>query len=143
MTLTYVGDLSTSLDLVRFYLNDTTANSGPRPAEANYSDEELGAIITAEGSWQRAVGVMLDVLATEWSRHADITVGPRHQSFSQVAEAYAKRAAKWRVDNNVYPGIHTAGVIRVDGYSDDVASNDVDAGTEYARIKIRTWEYPL
>lgn len=143
MTLTYIGDLSTSLDACRFHINDTTASSGPRPASGNYTDAELGAIIDDEGTWQRAVAVLLDHLAVEWSHHADLTVGPRHQSFSQVAEAYAKRAEKWRKDNGIFPGVSVAGVIRKDGYSDDVTTDDVDADSEYARVTIRTWEYPL
>lgn len=143
MTVTYIGDLSTDLDAVRFYIGDSVESSGPRPASGNYSDAEIGAVVTAEGTWQRAVAALLDLLATEWSQHADITVGPRRQSFSQVSENYAKRAAKWRQDHGIYPGISTFGVIRVDGYSDDVTSDDVDTDGEYARVEIKTWEYPL
>jgi len=143
MALTYAGDLSTDLDRVRFHINDTTTGGGPRPASGNFTDAELSAIIDDAGTWQRAVAALLDHLSVEWSQHADITVGPRSQSFSQVADAYAKRAEKWRKDNRIYPGVHVVGVIRKDGYSNDVASDDVDTDGEYAHVTIRTWEYPL
>ena len=143
MTLTYAGDYSTDLDKIRFHIADTTASSGPRPAGANFTDEVLTPLITAQGTWQRAVAVVLDVLATEWSRYADITVGPRRESYSQIADSYRKQAAQWRKDNSILPGALVAGVIRVDGYSDDITSDDVDTTSEYARVKIRTWEYPL
>ena len=143
MTITYLGTLATDLDKCRFYLGDRVENSGPRPSDGNFSDEEIAGVITVAGTWQRAVGQLLDALSVEWSQHADITVGPRRQSFSQVAEAYAKRAEKWRKDQHIYPGISVAGVIRDDGYSDDEPSDEAETVSEYARVKIRTWEYPL
>ena len=143
MTLTYAGDYSTDLEKTRFHLSDTTTSSGPRPTGANFTDEVLTPLITAQGTWQRAVAVVLDVLATEWSRYSDITVGPRRESYSQIAGNYRKQAAQWRKDYGILPGALVAGVIRVDGYSDDITSDDVDTTSEYARVKIRTWEYPL
>ena len=143
MTLTYVGDYSTDLDKVRFHIGDIVASGGPRPADANYTDEVLTPLITAAGSWERAVAMLLDNLAVEWTRHATIRVGPRSQDFSDVARGYRLQAKEWRNDHNILPGVIVAGVIRVDGYSDDVTSDDVDTVSEYARVKIRTWEYPL
>ena len=143
MTITYLGTLATDLDKVRFYIGDRVDGSGPRPGDGNFTDTEIGGVITVAGTWQRAVGQLLDALSVEWSQHADISVGPRSQSFAQVAEAYAKRADKWRKDNHIYPGVTVAGVIRDDGYSDDEPSDDADVAGEYARVKIRTWEYPL
>ena len=39
------------------------------------------------------------------------------------------------------PGIQVAGVIRVDGYSDDVTSDDVDTSQEYSKIKLLWTEH--
>jgi len=143
MTFTYDGDLSTDLDKVRFWLGDRAEDSGPRPKDENFTDAELEGVIDVAGTWQRAVAQLLDALSVEWSQHADITVGPRRQSFAQIAEAYSKRADKWRKDHHIYPAIGVAGIIRDDGYSDDEPSDDADTTSEYARVKIKTWEYPL
>ena len=143
MAVTYDDTLDTDRDNVRFTLRDTQQGEGPRPADANFSDNEIDAIVTAAGSWERAVAMLLDNLAIEWTRHATIHVGPRSQDFSDVARGYRLQAKEWRRENNILPGVIVAGVIRVDGYSDDVPSDDVDTVSEYARLKIRTWEYPL
>ena len=142
-TVTYDSGLSADLSRIRFHIADTTTSSGPRPTGANFTDDVLNALVTVHGTWQRAVAVVLDVLATEWSRYSDITVGPRRESYSQIADSYRKQAAQWRKDNGILPKALVAGVIRVDGYSDDITSDDVDTTSEYARVKIRTWEYPL
>ena len=143
MTLTYVGDYSTDLDKVRFHIGDIVASGGPRPADANYTDEVLTPLITAAGSWQRAVAMLLDNLAIEWTRHSNITVGPRRQDFSDVARGYRLQAKEWRADNNILPGVIVAGVIRVDGYSDDVPSDDVDTVSEYATKRIYYLDYAI
>jgi len=143
MTVTYDDSLSDDVSKVRRFIGDTVEDNGPLPEDANFSDAELTAIIALESTWQRAVGQLLDALSIEWSQHADIAVGPRRQSFAQIAEAYAKRADKWRKDHHIYPAIGVAGIIRDDGYSDDEPSDDADTTSEYARVKIKTWEYPL
>ena len=125
MTFTYTGDLSTDLDKTRFYIQDVTEDDGPRPTRANFSDEEIDGVNDIVGSWQRTVYVLLQTLAAAWSRYADIAAGPRRESFSQIAKGFRDQAEQWAKENNIMPGIQVAGVIRVDGYSDDVASDDV------------------
>lgn len=143
MAVNYDPTLDTDQDRVRFHLQDTRQDEGPRPQDRNFDDGEISAIITLQSTWQSAVAALLDVLAIEWSRYADTQIGPRGIDYAQIAVAYAKRAKEWRKQYSILPGAHVAGVIRVDGYSDDVASDDVDTASEYARVKIRTWEYPL
>ena len=121
MTLTYAGTYSSDREKVRFHIADTTASAGPRPADANYTDELLDPLITAAGSWKVAVAQMFDALAAEWSQYANTQVGPRREDFGKVADAYAKRAKSWRDDYGIRTGT-TAGsktVTRKDGYSDD------------------------
>lgn len=126
MTLTYTGDLATDLDKVRFYIQDTVANSGPKPAGANFTDTELNGLITVEGSWQRAVAGAFEVLAGLWGQYVDIAVGPRRESLSQTAANYAKQAGEWRAKyGGSASGTGTRQPTRVDGYSDDVAADEV------------------
>jgi len=133
MAITYIGDLSTDRDKVRFYLQDTVEASGPKPSEGNFTDAEVDGLINLEGSWQRAVAAGLEALAVAWSRYADLTVGPRKESLSQIAARYQKLAEEWRerYGSATMRPVYVAGQVRVDGYSDDVASDDVDTSSEY------------
>jgi len=130
---TYRSDLTTDLDRVRFAIQDTTESAGPKPAGANFDDEELTGLVTLEGTWQRAVAAAFEALAGAWAMYADLWVGPRKESLSQVAERYTKLGERWREQYGyaVQRGVYVAGVVRVDGYSDDVASDDVDITSEY------------
>ena len=78
VTVTYLGDLTTDLDKVRFYVRDTESGSGPRPDtdSSNFSDDELNGLITLEGSWSRAVAGIYEALAAEWGQYVDTQVGP-------------------------------------------------------------------
>lgn len=128
MAFTYAGDGSTDLDKVRFHVGDTTSGSGPLPSGSNFTDAELNWIISDAGSVDKAVAAALDAVSVRWSSYADITVGPRKESYSQIADTWAKRAEAWRKDHGVHSA-STAGykwMTRVDGYSDDVSAGDVD-----------------
>ena len=125
-TLTYLDDLSTDRDKVRFYIQDTTADSGPKPGGSNFSDDEIAGMVTLEGSWQRAVAGIFEVLAGLWAQYVDTQVGPRRQSLSQVAEQYRKLAKEWRDDyGRGGSRVGSRFMTRIDGYSDDVAANEV------------------
>jgi len=124
MAFTYLGTLATNRDKVRFYLDDVTENSGPQPAGGNFTDEELDGLITAEGSWQKAVAAGYETLAGMWGQYVDISVGPRRQSLSQTAARYEKLAQTWRRRSGSQARAGSRAVTRVDGYSDDVASDE-------------------
>lgn len=127
MSFTYDQTLASNADRVRFYVQDTTVNSGPKPGSANFQDQEIDAVITAEGTWQRAVAALFEVLAGAWANEVDITVGPRHESLSQAAQRYSDMAAQWRsrygVSTSGTSRVGSRSVTRVDGYSDDVDSH--------------------
>jgi hypothetical protein len=118
MTFTYVGDLSTDLDKVRFHIGDTVENAGPKPSSGNFTDEELGGVITSEGSWQRAVAAVLDVLAVLWSPSTDIKIGPQWLFLSQTKEGFEKRAQQWRDDYGIATSaITTSTITKTDAYT--------------------------
>lgn len=126
MTVTYVGDLSTDLDKARFYLNDTVEGSGPKPSDGNFSDAELNGLIAAEGSWQKAVAAGFETLAAAWRPLTDIRVGSRAESLSKIADGFAKDAEKWRAQyGGTASSVTSSAWTRVDGYSDDVAADEV------------------
>jgi len=95
MAFTY--NLSTPLGQVRLELGDTVLDQGPRPAKANFSDAEITYFLEQEGNEVLlAVARACEVLSRQWSSAADVQVGPRRESFSQVSAGYAARASGLR-----------------------------------------------
>jgi len=136
MAFTYSEALDTDRAKVRFHLQDTTENSGPRPGGDNFSDAEIDGLVTIGGSWERAVSSGLDALASAWAKYADLTEGPHRESLSQIGAAYRKQAAGWRDLYGIAVPARVAGIIKMDGYSDDVASDDINTASEYGLV----WE---
>lgn len=89
-------DLTSDLGRVRFAIGDTVADAGVKPDGTNFSDEELDALLTSEGSVAGAVAAALEALARMWASMVDITVGPRSERLGQVASQYATAAASAR-----------------------------------------------
>lgn len=126
MTVTYAGTLATDLDKVRFYIQDTTASSGPKPDGGNFSDDELNGLIALEGSVGRAVAGAFETLAAIWRTKYDFTTEGQSFRRSTVADGYAKQAAEWRAKfGSTGSRASSDAVTRVDAYSDDIASDTV------------------
>lgn len=123
MAFTYLGDLSTNREKLRFYIQDTTVDSGPRPGGTNFSDAELDGLITTEGGWRKAVAGAYETLAAEWAQYVDTSIGPRRQSLSHTAARYETLAKTWRLRSGSASRAGSRAVTRVDGYSDDIASD--------------------
>jgi len=126
MAVTYDDALGTDRDKVRFYLGDTAASAGPKPDAGNFSDNELAGLVSAEGSWQRAVAAGFEVLAALWAPLVDIAVGPRKESLSQTAAGFRAQAAEWRRRYGQAGGkARVVQATRADGYSSDIAADEV------------------
>ena len=93
---TYDDALSDDRDKVRFHLQDTVADSGPKPGGSNLTDNEVDGLIALEGEWQRAVAAGFEALAAIWTQYADLSEGPHKETLSQIAEGHRKSAALWR-----------------------------------------------
>jgi hypothetical protein len=133
----YIGDLSTNRDKVRFHLNDTDPGNGPLPEDRNFSDNEIDGLITAEGTWQRAIAAGLEALARAWTRHPTFKADGLNLNRSDIAKGYREEAKNWRARFGYTIPIKVAGQIPVDAYSDDVTTDDVDTTSEYEG----KWEY--
>ena len=135
MAFTYAGTYDSDREKVRENIRDTVSGSGPLPADANFSDALLAGIIAAEGSWQRATAACFEMLASAWSRFPSYSTDGLKLDRSDIAEAHAEAAKKWRDDFGYvaksYSPALVAGQITKDGYSDDVTSDDVDTNDEY------------
>jgi len=137
MAFTYDDTLAADRDRVRFALQDTTIDSGPKPDGGNFTNSELGGLVTLEGEWQRAVAAGFEALAAIWTQYADLSEGPHKETLSQIAGGHRKSAALWRARSGSATPARVAGIIKMDGYSDDVTSDDVNTASEYGI----TWEY--
>jgi len=129
--ITYVGDLVSDLDRIRFHIGDTVSGSGPKPSDANFTDAELGALLTIEGTWQRAVANALETLATLWARQVTFSAGDMSASLSNIATQYRESAADWRKRFG-YAGGTSSGssaTTRADGYSNDLDCVTMESST--------------
>lgn len=117
MTFTYDGTPSTDLEKIRLEIGDTDSTA------ALFSDEEIQVKLDSEGSVLRAAAALCEILAARFSRYYDFETDGQSFKRSQMAEMYARRAASLRA--RAY-SVTTVETTRVDGYSDDVGSRDVD-----------------
>jgi hypothetical protein len=98
---------------VRLELGDTVCSSGVLPSGGNLQDEEIGMYLTVHGNdIAQTVGALCGVLARHWAIAADVTVGPRRESLSQVAEAWRKQAESLNSDALSF----VVDIDRTDGY---------------------------
>lgn len=129
MAVTYVDTLLTDRDVIRAQINDTVEGSGPKPGTGtatNFSDNEIAGVLTIEGNANRAIARFYEILAGAWARRGLSEIGPRKEDLQKVSDAYAKLAKQWRQDyGSATRGVSTAFATRVDGYSDDIAGDDV------------------
>lgn len=119
MAFTYAGDLSTNLDKVRFYLGDKVEDAGPLPSDANFTDAELNGLISAEGSWQKAVAAGFETLAARWRRYPNFKADGLTLNRSDIADGFLAQAKRWRATYGRGAGAGSRAVTRADGYSDD------------------------
>ena len=125
MTVSYNSNLTASKDKVRFFIGDKIEESGPRPGDENYSDEELAGVLTLADSWEEAVGNMFDTLAAEWIRYPSFQADNFSISRSHISKNYQSQAEAWRKQHGLaspeskYGSPGGQPVTRVDAYSDD------------------------
>jgi len=105
---------------VRLEIGDTVAGAGVLPDGGNLSDEEIGVYLARTGNdVALTVSALAGVLARRWATQADVTVGPRSEKLSQVAQA-------WERQGGAPTGTAGAGgaggvwlqPVRVDGFSE-------------------------
>lgn len=86
MTFTYVGDLATTLDKVRFEFGDTDS------ANAKFTDEEINYVISVEYSILNSVARLCEIYSTKCADASSRTMGPLRVELSARSKAYMERA---------------------------------------------------
>jgi len=131
MAFTYIGDLSTDRDRVRFAIQDTVTGSGPKPSDGNFTDGEIDGLLTDFGSWQRAVYSAFMALATSWRRYPSFrTESGFSLSRSHIADGYVKMGEDWAKKYGLPTSLTGtssgyAAMTRIDGYSTTVDNQTV------------------
>ena len=109
---------------VRLEIGDTVEGAGVLPDGGNLSDEEIAVFLTQYANdVALATAALAGVLARRWSVLADVTVGPRSEKLSQVAQAWERQAATL-AGGDAY-GSFAMIPTRVDGYSAQVTAQEV------------------
>lgn len=134
-------DLATNVGKLRLEIGDTTSGSGVKPDGSNFLDAELEYFLDAEsGSVGRASARACEVLARSFAGMVDLTVGPRRESLSQAAKAYADRAQELRRQYGGGGGAaYSAGWMRSsDGHPTDEYPS-AGSGNEYTAGNTDDW----
>lgn len=141
--MSFIYDLNATgnellISKVRLELGDTddSGGLGVKPDGSNLEDEEILVWLSNEGNHvYRATAAACEALARMWTRVANIAVGPRREDLAAVSRNYALEAKRLRdLHGGAASGYNafSAGVVRVDGYANDIASDAVaQTGTDY------------
>ncbi len=106
MTWSYSASITTSTDRVRLLFGDTDTT------DQQLSNEEIGFLITVNGSVTSAAAAACDVLAAKYTRFSDKWVGDLKILASQKAKAYLELAKTLRERGAAY-AVPTAGGVYV------------------------------
>lgn len=128
MSFTY--DLTTDIGMIRMHIGDQVQDAGVRPSGANFSDEELTAVLNNESNVvMRAVAAAFEILMSEWAREPDYMIGPRRESTSQVSKRYGELAAIYRTRYGGSGTSFSVGFVRDDAYANPTGDESL-SGTE-------------
>lgn len=106
MAFSYSTALATDRDKVRFFIGDTTSGSGVRPANANFSNEEIDGLLALGGSWQAAAALAFRALASAWMNQANsLTIGPYKTTYTDRAKMYTEKAEQLESSTSSMAGL--------------------------------------
>ncbi len=122
--------LTDAIGQVRLELGDNVYAAGVLPDGSNFSDQEITYYLGAnDNDVTRTVGALASVLARRYAMVADVSVGPRSESLSQIAKAWERQAAL-TAGGDAQTAFSLAPQ-RVDGFTGTVTPDDYT----------RTWPY--
>ena len=115
MAFSYNKGNTSDRDRVRLEIGDVTEST------ALFDNDELDDIILREGSAIKAAARACEILAVRFAREFDFTADGSGFKTSQKSEAYAKMGVRLRNRAKSDVTVPT----RVDGYSDDIPSDEM------------------
>lgn len=97
MSYTYLDALTTNRDKVRFAIGNTVENTGPQPARANFTDNQITYALAQETTVNGAAALLFETLTAEWTAYAMSEAdGGRSRNATSMANSFRKLAAEWR-----------------------------------------------
>lgn len=130
MAFNYTDTGTTDRDRVRREIGDTIA------ATAQFTDDEIADFVTIEGSWQGAAAHACEALATRYAREFSFSADGSSFSKERLSVAYAEAARRLRNRAKADMVVPT----RTDGYSQEVASDDVTGASGARDFDRGRWE---
>jgi hypothetical protein len=122
--------LTDTLGQVRLELGDNTYGEGVLPDGRNFTDAEINYYLAQnENSVSRTVGALASVLARRYAMVADVSVGPRSESLSQISKAWERQASLLAGGDE--GTAFSLAPTRVDGFTGTTSLDDYD----------RVWPY--
>jgi hypothetical protein len=120
-------------DAVRFFTGDVDRES------AFLDDDEIDWSLTDSPNPRMAAAVLLDNLATRFSRKADISVGQVSKTFSGIADALRERAKNLREEASRRSALPFFGGLTISG------KNDLDERTDDVQphFRLKQFDNPL
>lgn len=130
MAFTYTSPTNSDADWVRAVIGDTQSSAGPRPyatTASNFSDAEIAAWITLEGSRGKAAARLFEILAAEWTQEAGkVSLADYKEDFTDRAKGYMAQALVYRKEyGGTQASLSQPTMTRVDGFSNDIDAEDV------------------
>jgi hypothetical protein len=123
--MSYTFHPASDIGKVRLLIGDNIENQGALPEERNFSDEEVQVFLDRhDANVDMAAAELLLVLARNWARVADTTIGPLKQSFSAVARAYERQASSAMERQGMEGVSFMARFERDDGYAAQAAAEE-------------------
>ena len=101
-------------------------------ATAQFTDNEIEYELTVQsGDETRTAIALFKILANRFAGAADVSSGSQRINMTKVSAGYAARAAALEAELDEAEGagadaLTDVAIVPVDGYSDDVATNEVD-----------------
>ena len=136
MAFTYIGDLSTSRDKVRFYLGDDTT------ADALFTDATIDGALALYGSPIATAAAMAEAQAAKYARKVTMSIDGASINYSDLAKQWQQLAVKLRMqaangEGGTATGPYVGGVSIADM---DTQRDNTDR--EPSRIEVGEFDYP-
>jgi hypothetical protein len=125
--MAFTVNVDTLIGKVRLLIGDDKEGAGPLPDGSNFTDEQVLFFLEEEDqSYGAAAAMACENLSTRYAALVDTTVGPRRESLSQATKQFADRASVLRDSfGGGGAGVISAGLVKVDGYSEDIPADAV------------------
>jgi hypothetical protein len=110
---------------VRRVIGDVGVDGVVSSSTCKFSDEEIAFAITDAGSETAAAIELLEQLATLYADKATVSAGNQKIELGKISASYAERARRLLERSGDGNAIVDMATTKVDGYSDDIDSDDV------------------